>query len=95
MCSSDLKALRLSMSPKPDLPIFLATLGEKSLELTGELADGWLGTSFIAERADALLEPIRRGAARANRTLSEIPIHVNANLEVSQEIGRASWRGRV
>jgi F420-dependent oxidoreductase-like protein len=80
------KALRLSMSPRPDLPIYLATLGEKSLELTGEIADGWLGTSFIPERADALLEPIRKGAARANRTLSEIEIHVNANLEISDDV---------
>ena len=80
------KALRLSMSPRPDLPIYLATLGERSLELTGEIADGWLGTSFIPERADALLEPIRKGAARANRTLSEIEIHVNANLEISEDV---------
>jgi len=80
------KALRLSMSPRPDLPIYLATLGEKSLELTGEIADGWLGTSFIPERADALLDPIRKGAARANRDLSEIEIHVNANLEISEDV---------
>jgi F420-dependent oxidoreductase-like protein len=80
------KALRLSMSPKPDLPIYLATLGEKSLELTGEVADGWLGTSFIPERADALLEPIRRGAERAGRSLSDIELHVNANLEVSEDV---------
>ena len=80
------KALRLSVPAKPNLPIFLATLGEKSLELTGELADGWLGTSFIPERADALLEPIRRGAARANRSLSDIEIHVGANLEISEDV---------
>ena len=80
------KALRLSMPPRPDLPIYLATLGGKSLELTGELADGWLGTSFIPERADALLEPIRRGAARADRTLSEIEIHVNGTLEISEDV---------
>jgi len=80
------KALRLSMSPRPDLPIYLATLGEKSLELTGEIADGWLGTSFIPERADALLGPIRKGAARANRDLSDIEIHVNANLEISEDV---------
>ena len=80
------KPLRLSMPPKPDLPIYLATLGEKSLELTGEVADGWLGTSFIPERADAMLEPIRRGAARANRDFSEIEIHVGANIEISEDV---------
>jgi F420-dependent oxidoreductase-like protein len=80
------KALRLSMPPKPDLPIYLATLGEKSLELTGELADGWLGTSFIPERADVLLDPIRRGAARAGRTLADIDIQVNGHVEVSEDV---------
>ncbi len=38
------KALVPGARPRPNLPIYLATLGPKSLELTGELADGWLGT---------------------------------------------------
>jgi F420-dependent oxidoreductase-like protein len=80
------KALRLSMPPKPKLPIYLATLGEKSLELTGELADGWLGTSFIPERAEVLLGPIRAGAARAGRTLADLDIQINAHLEVSEDV---------
>src|SRR5438132_7375800 len=41
------KAMASSARPRPNLPIYLATLGPKSLELTGEIADGWLGTSFI------------------------------------------------
>jgi F420-dependent oxidoreductase-like protein len=80
------KALRLSMPPKPDLPIFLATLGPKSLELTGEVADGWLGTCFIPERAAVMLDPLRRGAERSGRKLSDIEIHVSANLEISDDV---------
>src|SRR2546430_7722172 len=34
---------------KTKLPIYLATLGPKNLELTGELADAWIGTSFMQE----------------------------------------------
>src|SRR5712692_9063222 len=45
------KALVPGARPRPNLPIYLATLGPKSLELTGELADGWLGTSFMPEHA--------------------------------------------
>ena len=37
------KALRLAQPPNPDIPIYLATLAPKALELTGELADGSLG----------------------------------------------------
>jgi len=80
------KALRLSMPPKPDLPIYLATLGEKSLELTGELADGWLGTSFIPERSEVLLDPIRRGAAKAGRSLEDIDIQINAVVAVTDDV---------
>ncbi len=80
------KALKSSIPPHPDLPIHLATLGPKSLELTGELADGWLGTSFIPEHADVLLDPIRRGAERAGRSMADIEIQVNAQLAVSEDV---------
>ncbi len=80
------KALKSSIRPRPDLPIYLATLGPKSLELTGELADGWLGTSFIPEHADVLLDPIRAGAQRAGRSLDDIDIHVNARLRVGDDV---------
>lgn len=70
------KALRLALPPDPSIPIFLATLSPRALELTGELADGWLGTSFTPEHADAHLEPIRRGAERAGRRLEDIELCV-------------------
>jgi len=80
------KALKSSIPPKPDLPIYLATLGPKSLELTGELADGWLGTSFIPEHGDVLLDPIRKGAAKAGRTLADIDIQTSARITVSDDV---------
>src|SRR2546422_1075494 len=43
---SEGKALVSSARPRPHIPIYLATLGPKSLELTGEMADGWLGTEL-------------------------------------------------
>ncbi len=80
------KALKSSIPPKPDLPIYLATLGPKSLELTGELADGWLGTSFIPEHGDVFLDPIRAGAAKAGRTLEDIDIQTSAQISVSEDV---------
>ena len=88
------KALKSSIPPKPDLPIHLATLGPKSLELTGELADGWLGTSFIPEHADVLLDPIRRGAERAGRTIADVEIQVNAQLAVSDDVDSLITRAK-
>jgi F420-dependent oxidoreductase-like protein len=70
------KALTSSVPPRPDLPIYLATLGPKSLELTGELADGWLGTSFIPEHASMFFDPIVVGAKRVGRTLADLDLQV-------------------
>jgi F420-dependent oxidoreductase-like protein len=80
------KPLKSSIRPRPDLPIYLATLGPKSLEYTGEVADGWLGTSFIAEHGDVLLDPIRAGAAMAGRSMGDIDIQVSAQLVVSDDV---------
>jgi len=74
------KALRISLNANPSIPVYLATLAPKGLELTGERADGWLGTSFVAETADAFLDPIRRGAQKAGRSMSEIDIQVGGRL---------------
>ncbi len=68
------KALRLAQPADDRIPIYLATLGPKSLELTGAVADGWVGTSFVPEAADALLDPIAAGAEAAGRSLTDIDI---------------------
>lgn len=80
------KALKISIPPKPDLPIYLATLGPKSLELTGELADGWLGTAFIPEHADVLIDPIRAGATKAGRSFDDIDIQIGGSVSVSEDV---------
>ena len=80
------KALRLSMPPKPDIPIYLATLGPKMLELTGELADGWLGTSFVASAADQVLPFLRAGAERSGRTLHALDLQINATIEIDDDV---------
>lgn len=82
------KALRLSMPPKPDLPIYLATLGPKSLEYTGEVADGWLGTAFIPEAAGDIVDHIAAGAARAGRSIADIDLQVGGVLHIGDNVER-------
>jgi F420-dependent oxidoreductase-like protein len=62
------KALRLSQPGNDRIPIYLATLSPKSLELTGQVADGWVGTSFTPEGADATIGVIKAAAEKAGRT---------------------------
>ena len=74
------KALRLSQPANDQIPIYLATLGPKALEYTGAQADGWLGTSFTPDHADAHLDYIRRGAERSGRSISEIDIQAGGTV---------------
>ena len=83
------KAIALSMSPRPELPIYLASLGPRSLELTGERAQGWLGTSFVPDRAEVFFAPIARGAARAGRTLRDIDLQVGGRLRITDDVEEA------
>jgi len=79
------KALRLAQPANANIPIYLATLSPKGLELTGELADGWLGTSFTPEQAEAHLAHLRRGAARAGRSLDDLDLCVGATVAFADD----------
>jgi len=81
------KALRLSQPPNTEIPIWLATLSPRALELTGELADGWLGTSFTPEAAEAHLKFLRRGAEKAGRSLSDLTLCVGAAVAFTDDPG--------
>jgi F420-dependent oxidoreductase-like protein len=80
------KALRLALPANPGIPIYLATLSPKALELTGELADGWLGTSFTPEHAEAHLGPLRRGAERSGRSLADLELAVGASVGFGNDV---------
>ena len=74
------KALRLAQGANPNIPIYLATLGPKALVYTGEAADGWLGTSFVPNAADAHLAHIRQGAEAVGRSMRDIDIQVGGTV---------------
>jgi F420-dependent oxidoreductase-like protein len=81
------KPMRVSLPPV-SVPVYLATLSPKMLALTGEIADGWLGTSFIPERADAYFEHLDEGLARAGtgaRTRASLDICQGAEISLVDE----------
>jgi F420-dependent oxidoreductase-like protein len=60
------KPLRLAVRPpREGIPVYLAAIGPRSLELAGELADGWLASFFAPEHAPGWLARIRTGRRRA------------------------------
>ena len=82
------KALRSAAAPQPGIPIYLATLSPKSLEMTGEIADGWLGTSFMPEHARVFLDHLETGAKRAGRSLAQLDLQVGGFVAFSDDMER-------
>ena len=80
------KALRLSQPGNPNIPIYLATIGPKALAYTGEVADGWLGTSFTPEHAEAHLSYLRAGAERSGRQLEQMDIQVGGTVAFGDDL---------
>lgn len=69
------KALSLTVHPvREQIPIYLAAIGPKNLELAGEIADGWLAIFFSPEYAGELLGHVSAGAARAGKDLSAFDV---------------------
>ncbi|MBA2626131.1 MAG: LLM class flavin-dependent oxidoreductase [Acidimicrobiia bacterium] len=85
------RSLRSLMAPA-HVPIHVAALGPANLRLTGELADGWIGNSFFPETADVFLDPIRDGAARAGRRLSDLDLSVSVGVEFTDDVEEAGRR---
>ncbi len=85
------KAIR-SSAPPARVPIYIASLGPTNLKLTGELADGWIGTSFVPETAEVFLAPMREGAESAGRTLADIDLQVPAGVEFTDDVEEAAKR---
>jgi F420-dependent oxidoreductase-like protein len=79
------KAIRLEFPPCP-IPIYLATLGPRSLEYTGAAADGWLGTSFSPDHPGAHLDYIAKGAKAAGRSLADIDVCATVSVTLGENV---------
>jgi F420-dependent oxidoreductase-like protein len=63
------KALKMIIHPVRDyMPIYLAAIGPKNLELAGEKCDGWLAIFYDPEFAPELHASVDAGKARAGRS---------------------------
>jgi F420-dependent oxidoreductase-like protein len=78
------RALR-AMLPPSTVPVYVAALGPRNLELTGELADGWIGNAFVPEHAHVFLDRLRAGAAKANRSLADLDLVVPVAVEFTAD----------
>ncbi|MCW2811411.1 MAG: putative oxidoreductase [Friedmanniella sp.] len=64
------KALKLMITPpRAHVPLYVAAVGPKNLELAGEVADGWLAVFFAPAYAVEQLAHLATGRARVGLTL--------------------------
>lgn len=85
------KSLKLTVHPvREHIPIYLASIGPKNLQLTGEIADGWLAIFYSPEHAGESLELIRQGREKAGRTLAGFDVVPTVPLVVGERWEQAA-----
>ena len=83
------RPMRVSLPPV-SVPVYLASLSPRMLKLTGEIADGWLGTSFVPEGASAYFTHLDAGLARVGRTRADLDICQGAEINLVDEADLAA-----
>jgi F420-dependent oxidoreductase-like protein len=80
------KPLKILSHPlRARIPIYLASMGDRSVELTGELAEGWLPIFFVPEQADAIWgQALRRGFAKRSEDLGPLEIAAGGTLAIGE-----------
>jgi F420-dependent oxidoreductase-like protein len=81
------KPLKLINHPlRADIPIWVASLGDKNVQLTAELADGWLPHLLIPEQLRAVFGPaLDAGAAKRPAELGPLQITGGGILALDEE----------
>lgn len=81
------RPLRLVEQPvRPAIPVYLAALGPRNVELAAELADGWLPTLYRPESAaEAFGAALGKGAARRPASLAPLEIAADVKLMISED----------
>jgi F420-dependent oxidoreductase-like protein len=81
------KALRLTVHPvRERIPVYLAAVGPRNLELAGAIADGWLAVFFSPELGADSLDHVRRGRSAAGRTMDDFDVVPTVPLVVGDDL---------
>jgi F420-dependent oxidoreductase-like protein len=80
------KALKMIIHPvRAEVPVYLAAVGPKNLELAGEIADGVLPLFLAPERAADFLDPVRAGRQRAGKDMTGYDVAPTVPLSVGPD----------
>src|SRR5260370_24974501 len=78
------KPLKLINQPvRERIPVVLAALGPKNVELAAELAEGWQPIFFLPERADTVWgDALRAGTAKRDPSLRDLEVFAGPALAI-------------
>lgn len=83
--------LKLMLPPVRDrIPVYLAAVGPKNLELAGQLADGWLAVFYAPQFAPEQLAQVAAGRATVGRTLADFDTVATIPLVVGEDPRRCA-----
>jgi F420-dependent oxidoreductase-like protein len=88
------KSLQLINHPvRERIPITIAALGPKNVELTAEIAEGWQPVFFYPEKADDVWgDALRAGYAKRDPSLGPLDIMASAPLAIGDDVeDRLAW----
>jgi len=79
------KALKIIGHPRPDIPVWIASLGERNVAMTAEIADGWIPMLFVPEKVkDVWGTALADGLARRDPTLGPLQITAGGVLAIGE-----------
>ncbi|MFC5830786.1 LLM class F420-dependent oxidoreductase [Nonomuraea insulae] len=90
------KALKIINHPvRPRIPIVVAAIGPKNVELTAELAEGWEPIFYVPEKAaDVWGASLAAGKARRDPELGELDVIAQASLAIGDDVAGLLEFGR-
>ncbi|MGR6921557.1 LLM class F420-dependent oxidoreductase [[Actinomadura] parvosata] len=90
------KPLKIINHPvRPRIPIVVAAIGPKNVELTAELAEGWEPIFYVPEKAADVWGPaLAAGRARRDPELGELDVIAQASLAIGDDVSGLLEFGR-
>ena len=82
------KPLKLLTRPeRSEVPIWVASLGDKNVEMTAEVADGWIPHLFYPEKAHSVWgESLAAGAAKRAADLGPLQVTAGGMLAIGEDV---------
>jgi len=86
------KPLKSILHGRADIPIYLAAIGPKNIELTAEIADGWLPIFFSPENYDRTFRAhVEKGLSKAGngKSMADFDIAPSVPVVIDDDLGVA------